>query len=97
VTPLEVESHLCTHPAVKMAQVVGRPSERLGEEPVAFVELSGDATAEELIAHCRGQLASYKVPREVRFVTEWPMSATKIQKFRLKELLEEMGRTPAAG
>ena len=97
VTPLEVESHLCTHPAVKMAQVVGRPSERLGEEPVAFVELSGNATAEELIAHCRGQLASYKVPREVRFVTEWPMSATKIQKFRLKELLEEMGRTPAAG
>jgi acyl-CoA synthetase (AMP-forming)/AMP-acid ligase II len=89
VTPLEVESHLSTHPAVKMAQVVGRASDRLGEEPVAFVELAGECTEEELIAFCRGQLASYKVPREVRFVTEWPMSATKIQKFRLRELLSE--------
>ncbi|WP_288143170.1 class I adenylate-forming enzyme family protein [Rhodococcus sp. 14-2483-1-2] len=89
VTPLEVEAHLGTHPAVQMAQVVGRSSERYGEEPVAFVELlpHGHADAEELIEYCRGHLASYKIPREVRFVTSWPMSATKIQKFRLKELL----------
>jgi acyl-CoA synthetase (AMP-forming)/AMP-acid ligase II len=91
VTPLEVEAHLSTHAAVRMAQVVGRPSERYGEEPVAFIELADGAecTAEELIAYCVGELASYKVPREVCFVTSWPMSATKIQKFRLKELLDQ--------
>ena len=91
VTPLEVEACLSTHKAVRMAQVVGRPSERYGEEPVAFIELAEGAqcTAEEVIAYCAGQLASYKIPREVRFVTSWPMSATKIQKFRLKDLLDQ--------
>lgn len=91
VTPLEVEACLSTHTAVRMAQVVGRPSERYGEEPVAFIELAEGAqcTAEEIIAYCAGQLASYKRPREVRFVTTWPMSATKIQKFRLKEMLDQ--------
>jgi acyl-CoA synthetase (AMP-forming)/AMP-acid ligase II len=71
------------------AGVVGRPSERYGEEPVAFVELiPGCAcTPGELIDFCAGNLASYKVPREFRFVTSWPMSATKIQKFRLREVL----------
>jgi acyl-CoA synthetase (AMP-forming)/AMP-acid ligase II len=89
VSPLEVEALLSTHPAVHMAQVVGRPSERYGEEPVAFVELipGGPATAAELIAFCAANVASYKVPREIRFITDWPMSATKIQKFRLRELL----------
>ena len=48
------------------------------------------ADAAELIAHCRESLASFKVPRQVRFVTEWPMSATKIQKQRLLALLERI-------
>ena len=43
------------------------------------------ATEEELIDFCRGQIATFKVPRYVRFVDEWPMSGTKIQKFRLRE------------
>ena len=47
-----------------------------------------DSTAEEVIAHCRAGLASFKVPRHVRFVTEWPMSSTKVQTFRLREQLE---------
>jgi fatty-acyl-CoA synthase len=94
VAPLEVEAHLSTHPAVHLAQVVGRPDDRYGEVPIAFVELAPGqtATADELIAWCRGQLASFKVPREVRFVTEWPMSATKVQKRKLRELLEDQGR-----
>ena len=89
VTPLEIEALLATHPGVHMAQVVGRPSDRLGEEPVAFVELApgADCGADELVELCRAELASFKVPREVRFVTQWPMSATKIQKFRLREML----------
>jgi acyl-CoA synthetase (AMP-forming)/AMP-acid ligase II len=89
VAPAEVEAWLSTHPAVAVAQIVGKPDDKYGEVPVAFIELlpGRDASAEELIAFCRGQLASFKIPREVRFVTEWPMSATKIQKFRLRELV----------
>jgi fatty-acyl-CoA synthase len=89
VAPAEVEAYLSTHPAVKMAQVIGRPSDRYDEEPVAFVELMPGAvcTAEDIIGFCTGHLARYKIPRAVVFVTEWPMSATKIQKFRLRELL----------
>jgi acyl-CoA synthetase (AMP-forming)/AMP-acid ligase II len=59
------------------------------EVPAAFVELrpGREASEEELIEFCRGGLARFKVPRHVRFVDEWPMSATKIQKFRLQERL----------
>ena len=87
VAPAEIESHLSTHPAVKLVQVVGAPDERLGEVVAAFVELAPgrEATAEELVEHCRGRIASFKVPQHVRFVDEWPMSATKIQKFQLRE------------
>jgi acyl-CoA synthetase (AMP-forming)/AMP-acid ligase II len=87
VASAEIEEHLTTHPAVKLVQVVGAPDERLGEVPVAFVELAAghELTEEEAIEFCRGAIASFKVPRHVRFVTEWPMSATKIQKFRLRE------------
>ena len=90
VAPAEVEALLSTHPAVAMAQVVGRPDDKYGEVPVAFVELlpGANASADDLIAFCRGKVANFKVPREVRFVMEWPMSATKIQKFRLKAQLE---------
>ncbi|WP_028063249.1 class I adenylate-forming enzyme family protein [Solirubrobacter soli] len=89
VAPAEVEAWLSTHPAVAVAQIVGKPDDKYGEVPVAFIELlpGKQASGEELIAFCRGQLANFKIPREVRFVTEWPMSATKIQKFRLRELV----------
>jgi len=91
VAALEIENLLVTHPAVKLAQVVGVPDPRYVEVPAAFVELAPGAstTADELIGYCRGTVASFKVPRYVRFVEEWPMSATKIQKFRLRELLVE--------
>ncbi len=89
VAALEIESHLAKHPDVLLAQVIGKEDVRLEEVPVAFVELQNGAntSAQELIDHCKGQLASFKVPREVHFVTEWPMSSTKVQKFKLKELL----------
>jgi acyl-CoA synthetase (AMP-forming)/AMP-acid ligase II len=94
VAAVEVESYLATHPAVKLAQVVGIPDERLLEVPAAFVELTPGATCDEqeLIAYCKGSIAGFKVPRVVRFVEDWPMSATKIQKFRLRDqLLAEIG------
>jgi fatty-acyl-CoA synthase len=89
VAPAEVEAWLSTHPAVAVAQIVGKADDKYGEVPVAFVELLPGATcdSQELIDHCRGQLANFKIPRDIRFVTEWPMSATKIQKFRLRELV----------
>jgi acyl-CoA synthetase (AMP-forming)/AMP-acid ligase II len=93
VAAAEIEAFLGRHPAVKMTQVVGKPDDYYGEVAVAFVELlpGKQADAGELIAFCKGRLASFKVPREVRFVTEWPMSATKIQKFKLREQLRTGG------
>lgn len=94
VAAVEVEAFLCTHPAVKTAEVVGRPDARLDEVPVAFVELHGGKAADEdaLIAHCRGRIANYKVPRAIHFMTatDWPMSATKIDKRALRERLKEL-------
>jgi len=94
VAAVEIESHISTHPAVKLVQVFGVPDERLWEVPVACVELRPGATAteEQILAHCRGAIASFKVPRHVRFVDEWPMSASKIQKHRLRAgVLEALG------
>ncbi len=90
----EVECFLATHPAVRLAQVVGIPDLQLVEVPAAFIELVPGAqmTERELIDYCRGEIASYKVPRHVRFVESWPMSATKIQKFKLgQDLVRELG------
>lgn len=87
VAAAEVETFLLSHPAVEIAQVVGAPDARYVEVPAAFVQLRAGATttAEELIDHCLGRIATFKVPRYVRVVDEWPMSGTKIQKFRLRE------------
>lgn len=89
VAAAEIEAVLQTHPAVKLAQVTGIPHQRYVEVPAAFVELNdGMAVTEaDLIAHCAGKLASFKLPRHVRFVREWPMSTSKIQKFRLRDIL----------
>ena len=89
VAAAEIEAVLQSHPAVKLAQVTGIPHPRYVEIPAAFIELAdGTKTSEaELIAHCTGKLAGFKLPRHVRFVTEWPMSASKIQKFRLRDML----------
>lgn len=89
VAASEVEAHLETHPAVRIAQVVAAPHARLQEVPCAYVELEADATvmAEDLLAYCRGQIARYKVPHYVRFVHEWPMSASKIRKAALRDMI----------
>jgi fatty-acyl-CoA synthase len=95
VAQVEVESHISLHPAVKLVQVVGVPDDRLEEVPAAVVELRPGfeaTTEEEIVAHCRDQIARFKVPRYVRFVDAWPMSASKIQKNRVREeTLEALG------
>ena len=89
VAAAEIETYLARHDAVKMAQVVGVPDSRLGEVAAAFIELKSGASVEpqELIDFCKSEIASFKVPRHVRFVTEWPMSTSKIQKYKLKDQL----------
>jgi len=94
VAAVEIETWLQNHEAVKLAQVVGVPHPRLIEVPAAFIELEPGKTADqaELIAFCKGKIAGFKIPRHVRFVEAWPISSTKIQKFRLQEqLVEELG------
>lgn len=89
VAAIEVEAFLCRHADVKIAEVVGRPDRRLDEVPVAFVELRPGSTIgeEELIAFCRGRIASYKIPRAIYFMgpDDWPMSATKVDKRALRQ------------
>lgn len=94
VAALEVEALVGSHPDVKLCQVVGCPDERLVEVPAAFVEprALGAVSESDIIEFCKGRVASFKVPRHVRFVSEWPMGATKIQKFKLRDrLVEELG------
>jgi fatty-acyl-CoA synthase len=85
----EIESFLSAHPAVKYVQVVGKPDDRLGEVPVAFVECNDGSTATQadIVDFCVGKIAKFKIPRQIVFVTQWPMSATKIQKFKLREMI----------
>jgi fatty-acyl-CoA synthase len=86
ISSVEVEDALYQHPAVMAAAVVAQPDPKWGETPCAFVELKqgASASADELVAHCRGLLAAYKVPKAVHFET-LPKTATgKIQKFELR-------------
>lgn len=101
VAAAEVEGYLLSHSAINIVQVVAAPDARYVEVPAAFVQLKegASATEEEIIEFCRGQIATFKVPRYVRFLDEWPMSGTKIKKFVLREWirreLEEKGITEA--
>ncbi len=87
ISSIEVEDALYRHPAVLACAVVARPDPKWGETPVAYVELKPGAEvgADELIAHCRALLASYKLPREIRFEAIPKTSTGKIQKFQLRE------------
>jgi len=84
----EIERVLYEHPAVVEAAAVGRPDERWGEVPVAYVVArAGATTADELIEHCRGQLAKFKVPKAVTFVDALPRNPSgKVLKRELREL-----------
>ena len=87
ISSLEVEDALYRHPSVLACAVVAKPDPKWGESPLAFVELKSGASVSQadLIAHCKNLLASYKVPKEIRF-EEIPKTSTgKIQKFQLRE------------
>jgi fatty-acyl-CoA synthase len=87
ISSLEVEDALYRHPAVLACAVVAKPDAKWGETPLAFVETKpgSSVSAAELVAHCKGLLAGYKVPREVRFEAIPKTNTGKIQKFVLRE------------
>jgi fatty-acyl-CoA synthase len=91
VAAAEIEGFLAEHPAIAEVQVVAAPDERYQEVACAYVMLRpGTAlTLEDVIEHCHGKVASYKIPRYLRIVEEWPMSGTKIQKFKLRERIAQ--------
>lgn len=98
IYPREIEEFLFTHPAVEQSAVVGVPDKKYGEELCAWIRLKhgltgSEALADELRAHCRANLAHYKVPRYIRFVESFPQTVTgKIQKFKIREtMIAELG------
>ena len=100
IYPREVEEFLYTHPDVSDVQVIGVPSERYGEEVMAWVKPKDGATptVESLDAFCRGRIATNKIPRYWKFVDAFPMTVTgKVQKYLMREAsVEELGLQTAA-
>jgi fatty-acyl-CoA synthase len=100
IYPREIEEYLLTHPDVVDVQVVGMPSEKYGEEVMAWVRLRSGALVTEtgLHAFCKDRIATFKIPAYWKFVEEFPMTVTgKIQKFRMREIsIAELGLGQAA-
>jgi fatty-acyl-CoA synthase len=92
IYPREIEEFLYRHPKVQDVQVVGLPDKKYGEELCAWiiVKPGQSATDEEIRSFCKGQIAHYKVPKYIQFVTEFPMTVTgKIQKFKIRDAMTE--------
>jgi len=90
ISPEEVENFIFRHPKIKHVEVVGLADEKWGQKVVACIELKEgmEATSEEIIGFCKERMANFKVPKEVHFVTDWPMTGSgKVQKFKLVENL----------
>ena len=88
ISPAEIEEFLHRHPKVEMAQIVGVPDEKYGEELCACIKTKSGAklSDEEVREFCRGEIAHFKIPRHVRFVEIFPMTASgKVQKYLLAE------------
>lgn len=93
IYPREIEEFIYTHPKVKDVQVVGVPSEKYGEEVMAFIQIKpgNSITEEELKEYCREKIARYKIPKYIAFVDDYPITASgKIQKYKLRELAMEL-------
>lgn len=100
IYPREVEEFLHACPGVSDAQVIGIPSARYGEEVAAWIKPQPGAnlSAEEIQAFCKGKIASFKIPRYIKIVDEFPMTVTgKVQKFRMREaMIEELNLQDSA-
>jgi fatty-acyl-CoA synthase len=100
IFPREVEEFLFTHPDIAEAYVIGIPDEYYGEEVMAWIKLKEGRrlTEQEVRDFCKARIMEYKVPKRIKFVTEFPQTVTgKIQKFKMREAsIKELGlQTPA--
>jgi fatty-acyl-CoA synthase len=99
IYPREIEEFLYTHPKISEVQIIGVPDLKYGEEVCAWVRLreGEETTADEIRDYCRGQIATYKIPRYVKFTADFPTTVTgKIQKFRMREIsIAELGLVSA--
>jgi fatty-acyl-CoA synthase len=102
IYPREIEEFLYTHPKVSDIQVYGVPDRKFGEQVMAAIILKKGQTMteDEVRDFCREKIANYKIPKYVKFVDGYPMTASgKIQKFKMREMaikelqLEDMGAT----
>jgi fatty-acyl-CoA synthase len=95
IYPREIEEFLYTNAKISDVQIIGVPDLKYGEEVCAWIRLRDgqQATAEEIRAYCQGRIATYKIPRYIRFTSEFPTTVTgKIQKFKMREIsIEELG------
>jgi fatty-acyl-CoA synthase len=88
IYPREIEEFLRSHPKISDVAVYGVPHRKFGEDVAAAIRLKQgeSATIEEIIAFCKGQIASFKIPRYIQFVAEFPQTASgKLQKYKLQE------------
>jgi fatty-acyl-CoA synthase len=88
IYPREIEEFLRRHPKISDVAVYGVPHRKFGEDVAAAIRLKQgeSATIEEIIAFCKGQIASFKIPRYIQFVAEFPQTASgKLQKYKLQE------------
>lgn len=91
IYPREIEEFLLAHPQIADAQVFGVPDEKFGEEVCAWVIPKAGAaiSPDDVVAHCKGQIAHYKVPRHVRVVESFVMTVTgKAQKFEMRKIMQ---------
>jgi fatty-acyl-CoA synthase len=100
IYPREIEEFLYTHPKVSDVQVIGVPSEKFGEEVMAWIKLKDnmDASVDEILEFCKGKIAHFKVPKYVKFVDDFPMTVTgKIRKVEMRTIsIEELALEKAA-
>jgi fatty-acyl-CoA synthase len=95
ISPKEIEDFLYTYPNILDVQIIGVPSEKFGEEVMAWVKIRKgfDVTEEELLTYCKNKIAHYKIPRYWKFVDEFPMTISgKIRKVEMREIsIKELG------
>lgn len=95
ISPREIEDFIRKHEGIVDVQVIGVPSHKYGEEVMAWVMLREgfDMSEEELMRYCKGRIATFKIPKYWKFVTEFPMTVTgKIRKVEMREIsVKELG------
>jgi fatty-acyl-CoA synthase len=95
IYPREIEEFLYAYPGIKDVQVIGVPSQKYGEDVMAWIIPHDGVTlnAEAIQAHCRAQIAGFKVPKYIKFVDAFPTTVTgKVQKFLMRHTsIDELG------